>query len=61
MLWIDSVPSVRYQTAKMIARMHAHSAVVPPYGMPTIRCMASATPVPKIAIARARNQYAVAT
>ena len=51
MLWIDSVPSLRYQSQKTSASTTAHSSVVPPYGMPMNRCRASETPVPKIAIA----------
>jgi hypothetical protein len=31
------------------ARTTAHSSVVPAYGMPTVRCRESDTPVPKIA------------
>jgi hypothetical protein len=51
MLWIDSVRSLRYQSQKIKAGTAAHKTVVPAYGMPTNRCRASATPVPKIAMA----------
>ncbi len=51
MLWIDSVRSLRCQSQKTSASTTAHKTVVPAYGMPTNRCMASATPVPKIAMA----------
>ena len=44
MLWIDSVPSLRYQSAKITANTTAHSNVVPVYGMPPNRCRASDTP-----------------
>ena len=51
MLWMDSVPSLRYQSQKTSASTTAQSTVVPAYGMPTNRCSASDTPVPKIAMA----------
>ena len=57
---MDSVRSLRYQVMNTPARTTAHSSVVAAYGRPTVRWRVSDTPVPKTAMAYARNQYATA-
>ena len=44
----------------MAASTTSQNSEVTAYGIPKTRCMVSATPVPAVAIASARNQYVTA-
>ena len=60
MEWMSSVCSLRSHAKKTTASTTNQNSVVTAYGMPSTRCMVSATPVPAVAMASARNQYGIA-
>ncbi len=60
MLWIDSVPSLRYQATSTTIRNAAYRLTVPAYGTPSATCRPSAAIVPKTATDTAASQYTAA-
>ena len=57
MLWMESVRSIKYQTAKTTARPAAQIAVDTAYGIRSSMWAASAHLVPKSATITTANQY----
>jgi len=57
MLWIDSVPSTRYQVNSTTASATANSVTDTLYGTPSPTCIASATIVPNTATIATAVQY----
>ncbi len=57
MEWMSSVCSLRFHRKKTAPSTMSQNNEVTPYGIPNARCIVSDTPVPAVAIARARYQY----